>query len=82
MPPGSGQELVVREPVVERLPSEDVVVSAPMSFRGSAARIWKLTHREPQAAWTALAVALVGTDSHLYLTQSSRAVQVETGEWH
>ena len=52
-------ELAVKETAAERLPSEDVVVSAPMSFHGSAVRIWKLTQREPEAAWTALEVALI-----------------------
>lgn len=32
--------------MIEKLASEKVVVSAPMSFHGSAARIWKLTDSE------------------------------------
>lgn len=46
-----------------RLASEDVIVNAPMSFTGSAQRIWRL-RRRAQAGWargllTALAVLLV-----------------------
>jgi hypothetical protein len=47
-----------------RLASEDVVVSAPMSFAGSAVRIWKLTRETDnfwgQIALGALAVTLIG----------------------
>ncbi len=46
------QELVPADaPVVRgergRLASEEIVVSAPMSFHGSAKRIWKLTRLTP-----------------------------------
>jgi hypothetical protein len=40
-----------------RLKSEQVVVSAPMSFHGSAARIWKIT--ESQEAAKKILLALV-----------------------
>lgn len=36
-----------------RLASEEVVLSAPMSFHGSAARIWKIT-RYGDSAWAAI----------------------------
>jgi hypothetical protein len=46
-----------------KLESEKVVVAAPMSFAGSAARIWKLTgvHEHPGArvALGALAISLI-----------------------
>jgi hypothetical protein len=45
-----------------QLESEKVVVSAPLSFHGSAARIWKITQRATggaQAALVALAVVLI-----------------------
>lgn len=32
----------------ERLMSEDVVIAGPLSFSGSAARIWKLTQADNQ----------------------------------
>lgn len=35
-----GQEVAAREP---KLASEKVVVAAPMSFAGSAQRVWKMT---------------------------------------
>src|SRR5262249_33670697 len=38
-------------PVPGRLPSERVVVSAPMSFTGAAARAWKLTRYPHGAGW-------------------------------
>jgi uncharacterized membrane-anchored protein len=42
------------------LASEQVVIAAPMSFAGSAARIWKLTRIEPAGAWhTVLVVSAV-----------------------
>lgn len=42
-----GNEIVRREESQSpsRLPSEDIVVAAPMSYAGSAARIWKITRR-------------------------------------
>ena len=46
----------------QQLQSEKVVVSAPLSFHGSAARIWKLTSQATggaQAALGALAVVLI-----------------------
>jgi hypothetical protein len=49
--------------MAERLPSEDIVVSAPMSFHGSASRIWKLTEgaeeRWGRVILGALAVVLI-----------------------
>lgn len=46
-----------------KLASERVVVSAPMSFHGSAARIWKLTNNDnPYLRWlvvTPIAVILI-----------------------
>src|SRR6267142_4770657 len=45
-----------------QLESEKVVVSAPLSFHGSAARIWTITKRATggaQAALVALAVVLI-----------------------
>jgi Flp pilus assembly protein TadB len=45
-------------PTVTQLPSERVILAAPMSFHGSAARIWRLHER--RNAWiTALAVVLI-----------------------
>jgi len=39
----------------KKLASEQVVVSAPMSFQGSAARIWKITNTEnPYLEWLVL----------------------------
>lgn len=40
----------------DRLKSEDVVVSAPFSFNGSALRIWKLTRKSdnPYLKWLLL----------------------------
>ena len=43
-------------PSSEKLASEKVVVSAPMSFAGSAQRIWKITDREDQVAKLILSV--------------------------
>jgi hypothetical protein len=49
--------------VPARLPSEDVIISAPMSYTGSAQRIWRLRRRarsdEALAALTALTVLLI-----------------------
>jgi len=45
-----------------RLKSEQVVVSAPMSFHGSAARIWKITESQEAAKkvlLTLVALALI-----------------------
>lgn len=42
-----------------RLQSEKVVVAAPMSFAGSAARIWKMTQVESPGAKAALACVAV-----------------------
>jgi hypothetical protein len=42
----------------EKLASEKLVVSAPMSFQGSAARIWKLTDREGSIRWVFILVSL------------------------
>jgi hypothetical protein len=39
-----------------RLASEDVVVAAPMSFAGSAERLWKITRSAPANAFTSAAV--------------------------
>jgi hypothetical protein len=39
-----------------RLASEDIVVSAPLSFHGSAARIWKLTRLAPENQWATVAL--------------------------
>ena len=38
-----------------KLPSEEIVVSAPMSFHGSAARIWRLTDGT-QETWALIAL--------------------------
>jgi hypothetical protein len=63
------QELVPADaPIVQaerRLASEDVVIAAPMSFHGSAARIWKLTRMSPgndlaTIGLSVLAVLLIG----------------------
>jgi hypothetical protein len=63
------QELVAADAPVaraeQRLASEDIVVSAPMSFHGSAARIWKLSRMAPDnglatMALSVLAVLLIG----------------------
>jgi hypothetical protein len=49
----------------QQLSSERVVVSAPLSFHGSAVRIWKLTKLGPnglaQAGLIALALVLIAT---------------------
>jgi hypothetical protein len=45
--------------VAEKLASERVVVSAPMSFHGSAARIWKLTDRDGVIKWVIIPIALI-----------------------
>lgn len=45
--------------MAEKLASEQIVLSAPMSFHGSAVRIWKLTDRKGVAKWIAIPVALV-----------------------
>lgn len=37
--------------VKDKLASEDVVVSAPFSYHGSAARIWKLTKASDETAY-------------------------------
>ena len=42
----------------EKLASEKVVVSAPTSFSGSAARIWKMTHSDNAALKWLLLVPL------------------------
>jgi fatty acid desaturase len=39
-----------------RLDSEEVVLAAPMSFTGSAPRLWKLTRSSPANAWASAAV--------------------------
>jgi hypothetical protein len=39
-----------------RLASEDIVVSAPVSFHGSAARIWRLTRLTPDKPWATVAL--------------------------
>ncbi len=48
---------------ITQLESEKIVVAAPLSFAGSAARIWKLSRMRsdpgPQAALTILAVLLI-----------------------
>jgi hypothetical protein len=44
-------------PVPERLPSERVIVSAPMSFTGAAARAWKLTVYPHGTGWMTAARA-------------------------
>jgi hypothetical protein len=44
--------------MVEKLASEKVVVSAPMSFSGSATRIWKITDRDDSAKWLLVSIAL------------------------
>lgn len=47
-----------------KLASEKVVISAPFSYHGSAARIWKITNGSSNAAWGVilklLAVILIG----------------------
>lgn len=40
----------------DRLESEGIVVSAPMSFHGSAARIWKITRYGGDSAWAAFGI--------------------------
>jgi hypothetical protein len=40
----------------DRLASEQIIVSAPMSYHGSAARIWKITRRGGDATWAVLAI--------------------------
>lgn len=52
-------ELVRAGEAAERLASEGVVVSAPMSFAGAAERSWKLTRRMPRALWIAIALLLI-----------------------
>jgi uncharacterized membrane-anchored protein len=37
--------------VSQRLASEEIVVSAPFSFHGSAARIWKITKASDEAVY-------------------------------
>lgn len=51
-------EIVRREPPMPapRLGSEDIVVSAPMSYHGSAARIWKITRRGGDQWWAIMAI--------------------------
>jgi hypothetical protein len=44
-------------PIPERLPSERVIVSAPMSFTGAAARAWKLTVYPHGTGWMTAARA-------------------------
>lgn len=39
--------------------SENVVVAAPMSFAGSAARLWKLTRKPKHPAWIVTVYTLV-----------------------
>jgi hypothetical protein len=39
-----------------RLASEGIVVSAPMSYHGSAARIWKITRRGGDQWWAVIAI--------------------------
>lgn len=39
-----------------RLDSEEVVLSAPMSFTGSAQRLWKLTRSSPANVWASAAI--------------------------
>lgn len=59
---------VPSSPSLQRLASEDIVVSAPLSFHGSAARIWRPLSRRAEgsadwwkaAAIYAAAVLLVG----------------------
>lgn len=43
----------------ERLASENVVISAPMSFTGSAQRVWKITRQDSPAAHWLLVIAAV-----------------------
>jgi hypothetical protein len=44
-------------PVPQQLPSERVVISAPMSFTGAAARAWKLTAYPHGSGWNTAARA-------------------------
>lgn len=41
--------------------SEQIVVSAPMSFDGSTRRLWKLTENEPKWLWVPMVVVAIGT---------------------
>jgi hypothetical protein len=54
-------EIVKHQPAAlpPQLGSEDIVVSAPMSYHGSAARIWKITRRGSDATWAVLAIGAV-----------------------
>jgi hypothetical protein len=56
------QEIVKSQPAPQlqpRLASEDIVVSAPMSYHGSAARIWKLTDNGGDAWWAVLMIGAI-----------------------
>jgi hypothetical protein len=56
------QELTVYEPV-ERLASEDVVLAAPLSYTGSAQRIWSVTRISDRTEIVVplVAAAILGT---------------------
>ena len=43
----------------DRLTSEQIVISAPMSLTGAAERGWKLTRRQPKWAWVIFAVFVI-----------------------
>ena len=53
---------------MELLPSERVVVSAPMSFTGAAARAWKLTPYPHGTGWNTAARAATITGVILLIT--------------
>lgn len=53
--------------MASHLPSEKVIVSSPMSFDGSARRIWKITKQENQLLSTALMCLSVIVISFVWL---------------
>jgi hypothetical protein len=52
----AGKEPALANYQPARLDSEEVVLAAPMSFTGSAQRLWKLTRSVPANAWASVAV--------------------------
>ena len=42
-----------------RLASEDVIINAPLSYAGSAQRIWRLRRRAPEGGWKPVAITLL-----------------------